>query len=175
MAKRIQIIDDVTGVVTFDETADLDALVAAANPQFVQVTKTLAYTLTPTSTNVTFDSSDIESDTAVIDHDAVNTERIILKEDVYFEGSIDFQFDNQFTNTRVVTIELFKNNTTLISSIDIAMEKSSHKTIHRALVIPPALFVVDDYLNIKLSVDSVSGIGDMFLVAGARVIMKKMK
>ncbi len=117
-----------------------------------QAIKTTSQGLTITSTNIVFDTTEVENDPAVLDHDAANKERIYLNDVGYYWGTLGGALTSTDNADQTATFELYKNDSTLLSSFSFTVDKQSSEVFSRTFVIPP--LVAGDYLNIKIKVSS---------------------
>jgi len=70
----------------------------------VQARRTSSFTISSSFTDVTFDATDIENDTAVVEHDDTNTDRIQINEDGFYLISYDFSADNPSGSTQATDV-----------------------------------------------------------------------
>lgn len=129
---------------------------SSGSNQKVQARRTTAFTVpNGTPALVTFDTTEVESNDSILKHDLVNTGRIYLYSTEYHLGALNFVFDNSNAQNRTVTIELWKNGTTMISSLDFPCPKSEAASITRTLILPPCSS--GDYITVRLGASN-SGI-----------------
>ena len=102
----------------------------------VQIRRTTALTITATLTNINYDTTDVENNPDVLEHDNINTDRINIKED----GLYLILFDSDATNTSGtgnINFEINKNVTnTLLSGGDSTVRLYAgeiHKLTHGIL------------------------------------------
>src|SRR5690606_35212927 len=79
-----------TWVSAFPETTDLPA---------AQARRTTTLGLTGSFDDVTFDATDVENNTGVVEHDDTNTDRILIKEDGIYTVTYDFSVSMPATAT----------------------------------------------------------------------------
>ena len=138
------------GLMVAADKVKLDSLSTTSNPfPIVQARRTTAFSLpNGTPTIVTFDTTEVENDDTIIEHDSVNTGRIYLHESQYYLGLVNMSFDNTANATRTVTLELYLNGTTLLSTISITLTKLADEAITRTLILTP--FTAGDYISIRM-------------------------
>jgi len=83
----------------------------------LQIRRTTSYSTPNDFTDVTFDAKDIESDDTVIEHDDVNSDRVLVKETGLY--LIGYSFVSSATSAGTLEIRVRKNDTTVLSGGDI--------------------------------------------------------
>ena len=93
-----------------------DGIDAGGTLAVVQARRTTAYTLTTTYANVTFDATDEEVDSAQIEHNNSNTDRIDIKDGGTFLVAYDFSIDASDAIAEVTYIEaqVLSDDTTVL-------------------------------------------------------------
>lgn len=135
----------------------------ATNP-VLQTRRTTDYVLTTTATNVTMDSTEIETHSTKLDHDDTNRDRIYAKESAYYFGAINMELVNTSNAARTVTIELWLNDAVMLSSIDFEVSKNATELVTRSLFLPQVS--PNSYFTIRMAVNTGT---DVTLLAGTAV------
>ncbi len=94
----------------------------------VQARRTTTYTLTGSLADVTLDTPDEESDSAVLDHEAGTTDRITIKRtDIY---RVSYNFKGLVASGSVVEAQVRVNDTTVLPGSEDEMGSGSHNQDH---------------------------------------------
>jgi len=88
------------------------ASVVTTNLGVVQKRRTTTYTMTGSFASITFNTLDIESNSAVVDADPVNTDRIRIQETGLYQ--ISFTLNTEISASGSISYRAFVNNTTAI-------------------------------------------------------------
>lgn len=131
----------------------------------IQAKRTTDLSLTTTLQDVNFDTTDIETDDSIIDHDNTNRDRVYVHTTSYFYGSLNIELKNTSTQDRTATIELRLNDTTVLSSETFEINKSSTEMVTRTLFLPPV--ASGSFFTIRMSA-SATGVD---LKSGARLCL----
>lgn len=104
--------------VCVDATTDAAIWVASTfssdDMNVAQARRTTTYSCTGSYADITFDSTDIENNTAVVEHDNTNTERLVVKDTGLYLVSATCNFDGLATSEPYV--RFYKNGTTVIGT-----------------------------------------------------------
>lgn len=81
-------------VLTYNGSQWIDSLITTGDMVAVQIRRTTAFSNIPTSwADVTFNTTDIENDAAILEHDNTNTDRILIKQSGLYQLHYNFVVD----------------------------------------------------------------------------------
>lgn len=134
---------------------------------FLRRTTTLTF---PTSWgNVTFNTTEVETDDAVLEHNSTNTERIDIKENGLY--LIRFQFDVERSATGYSYGRVVKNGTTVINGSETTLDSYVNET-HTLISSCLATLQKNDYITVQVyegSTGSSTSVGDgVFAAVGLK-------
>jgi len=92
-----------------DLQTQIDALSGITGMSTVQARRTASLSLTTSFQNITYDVTDIESNSVDIDHDGVNTERININKSGLYYILFDGQAENNAGTSEPIELEIVKN------------------------------------------------------------------
>jgi hypothetical protein len=154
---------------------------ASDNP-VVKARRTTTYNLTTSWVDITLDTTDIENDTSVVQHNDTNTDRIDLKEaglyEVYYQCIIEEPFTAQSTVLAEARVRV--NDSTVVTGSE------SQSTVFEDDSIPGndfeghitgrAMYVAsaNDYVTLQLQYTQQGGTGDAQVIAGLTVEVKRL-
>ena len=78
----------------------------------VQIRRTTDYSFTETMTDLTFNVTDVENKPDIIEHDNINTDRILIKEDGVYR--IDYNYSNEVHSQGIFHLEVRKNDAVIL-------------------------------------------------------------
>ena len=125
----------------------------------------------PTSwTDITFDTTDEETDSDVIEHDTTNTDRILIKEDGLYEIDINTTVRTT-TNTKTTWYRLRINDTTVVpgSEFDVDLYQDETHELSRSVTVTLS---DEDYITLQMYSESNGGI--VTLHGSATIIVKAL-
>lgn len=153
-----------TGTKKYLNLSNLSTLFQSLNG--LQVLRTTDFSITISFTDVTFDTTDTETDTDVLEHDDTNTERLLIKED----GLYLVYYLNNMTSSSSSNIysRVYKNGTTIIngSSTDIKIYASEKHQLGSQFI---TNLSTNDYITLQLYA------GDSNAVSAANVLFGLVK
>jgi len=144
--------------------------VGKSEPGAIQIRKTSSLELTNSWNDITFDTTDEETDSSVIEHDDSNTDNIKINEDGLFEIQINTTLRTT-TSTKTTYYRFRKNDTTVISGSEFEVDLYPDETheISRTIIVS---LLEDDFLTLQMYTESNTGTTTM--LEGASIIAKSL-
>lgn len=105
-------LDATSTAAVWEKTTSVD--LESTDMNVAQARRTTTYTCTATYTDITFDSTDIENDTSVVEHHNTNTERLIAKDTGLYQITATCNFDALATSKPYV--RFYKNGSTIVGT-----------------------------------------------------------
>ena len=142
---------------------------AQADLPSVQARRTTTFTPTTSFADITLDTTDVENDAALLEHDNTNTEQIDIKE--AGEYLISFMSVWQPVGNANVDLRVLKNGTTVVPGTSTQAHSSGDANDHNIVNTVVATLVSGDFITLQASVSVASGIlaaGTIFNVARLR-------
>jgi len=114
-------------------------------------TTTFAVPQTPTWTDITLDTTDVENDTAVLEHDDTNTERIVAKETGLYLISYGTLMDSP-PDADTINLRVLKNGAVVIPQLSrISEEDDEDRIVFHAV---PVELTANDYITFQVNRNS---------------------
>lgn len=122
----------------------------------ISTKRTTTFALPATWTDVNFDTTTLENDTSVIDHDDVNRDRFVVKQTGNYFIMTNLQLTNTMANAnRTAQLRLRINDTTVVGLLSVNLGKDSTEFVARGVSVP---LNQNDFLTIQLIDDASDGV-----------------
>jgi hypothetical protein len=118
----------------------------------VQSKNTSSPLLTTTPTDVPFETTQIETDSATLNHDDANRERLYAVVSAYYSGALNMSFTNSTIGQREIDVGIYLNGVTILSSICFKISANSDSLVTRTLFLPEV--PANSYFTVKMSCDA---------------------
>jgi hypothetical protein len=119
---------------------------ASGDMVVAQARRTTTYVTTTTFTNITLDTTDVENNSAIISHDAVNTDRIYVYDDGLYE--IYYHVDGLNTATGEYSLRVLVDDLTLVPGSESSGKPSSNDKIPTSIVTVVSL-TANEYVSLQ--------------------------
>jgi hypothetical protein len=157
---------DGNGLFFNDGTTDHNLLNYPTALTSTQVRRTTTLTLTTSFQNLTFDTTDVQINSGVIEHDTVNTERINIKKDGLYLVTLNTQVTNNAGATIPIYLEVVKNANVLLEGGDstISVYNADIQQLQKQLIV---FLNNGDYIFNRIRSDNTSSVVNIPSTFGA--------
>ena len=122
----------------------------------LQARNTSTVSLTTTPEDIPFETTELETDSSTLNHDDTDREKIYALVSAFYLGALNMAFTNTTAFKREITVGIYLNGVTELSSISFKISANSDKLVTRTLFLPEV--PINSYFTIKIRADANSSV-----------------